>query len=197
MKLPIMKLPNIKLRDIKLQTFSVAVLLLAAAGLSGCQRNIVRAEPPSVTSPPDSEPFPQPTAVQQPDNPPAVPPEVATPAEPVPSVGGQPRPRAPVEVEAAKPKPEPEPQPPQIAPQLSAKAQATAVRTTTDDIRVAERNLQTAYGRQLNASQSDLVEKISGFLAQAHEAIRTGDWVRAQNLAQKAQVLSAELVKSF
>ena len=97
----------------------------------------------------------------------------------------------PVEAEAAKPKPEPEPQPPQIAPQLSAKAQAAAVRTTTDDIRVAERNLQTAYGRQLNASQSDLVEKIAGFLAQAHEAIRTGDWVRAQNLAQKAQVLSA------
>jgi hypothetical protein len=192
-----MKLRNMKLRHIKLQTISIAVLLLAAAGLSGCRRNIVRAEPPSVASPPDSEPFPQPTANQQPENPPAVPPEVASPAEPVPTVGGQPRPRAPVEVEAAKPKPEPEPQPPQIAPQLSAKAQATAVRTTTDDIRVAERNLQTAYGRQLNASQSDLVEKISGFLGQAHEAIRTGDWVRAQNLAQKAQVLSAQLVKSF
>jgi hypothetical protein len=181
----------------KLREISVVVLLLAAAGLSGCQRNIVRAEPPSVTSPPDSEPFPQPTANQQPTNPPAVPPEVTPPAEPVPTVGGQPRPRAPVEVEAAKPKPEPEPQPPQIAPQLSAKAQAAAVRSTTDDIRVAERNLQTAYGRQLNASQSDLVEKIAGFLGQAHEAIRTGDWVRAQNLAQKAQVLSAQLVKSF
>ncbi len=32
-----MKLPNMKLRHIKLQTFSVAALLLAAAGLSGCQ----------------------------------------------------------------------------------------------------------------------------------------------------------------
>lgn len=181
----------------KRREISFAIILLASGALAGCQRNIVRAEPPSVASPPDSEPFPQPTEVQQPDNPPAVPPDVTQPAEPVPTVGGQPRPRAPVEVEAAKPKPEPEPQPPQIAPQLSPKAQAAAVRTTTDDIRVAERNLQTAYGRQLNASQSDLVEKVAGFLAQAHEAIRTGDWVRAQNLAQKAQVLSAELVKSF
>ena len=181
----------------KLREISLGVLLLAAAGLSGCRRNIVRAEPPSVTTVPDSEPVPQPTAGQQPENPPAVPPEVTPPAEPVPTVAGQPRPRPPVEVEAAKPKPEPEPQPPQIAPQLSAKAQAAAVRSTTDDIRVAERNLQTAYGRQLNASQSDLVEKISGFLSQAHEAIRTGDWVRAQNLAQKAQVLSVQLIKSF
>lgn len=186
-----------KLRLMNIWKLDIVLLLLAAAGVSGCQRNIVRAEPPSVTTVPDSEPFPQPTAGQQPANPPAVPPDVTQPAEPIPSVGGQPRPRAPVEAEAAKPRPEPEPQPPQIAPQLSAKAQAAAVRTTTDDIRVAERNLQTAYGRQLDASQNDLVEKISGFLAQAHEAIRTGDWVRAQNLAQKAQVLSAELVKSF
>jgi hypothetical protein len=95
------------------------------------------------------------------------------------------------------PKAEPEPEPLQIAPELSPKDQAAAVRTTTDDIRVAERNLQVAYGRQLNASQNDLVGKIAGFLAQAHEAIRAGDWVRAQNLAQKAQVLSVELVKSL
>jgi len=114
-----------------------------------------------------------------------------------PAVAEQPRPRPPVEAEAAAPKAEPEPEPVQIAPQLSAKDQAAAVRTTTDDIRVAERNLQVVYGRQLSASQNDLVGKIAGFLAQAHEAIRTGDWVRAQNLAQKAQVLSVELVKSL
>ena len=181
------------------RNITIAILCLAAAGVSGCRRNIVRAAPPSVASPPNTEPFPQPTIVnqQQPANPPAEPPDVVQPAQPVPTVGGQSRPRPPVEAEAAKPKPEPEPQPPQIAPQLSAKDQAAAVRITTDDIRMAERNLQSAYGRQLNASQNDLVEKVSGFLAQAHEAIRAGDWVRAQNLAQKAQVLSGELIKSF
>ena len=177
----------------------VALLCLAAAGVSGCRRNIVRAAPPSVTTPPDTEPFPQPTVVNQQPVPvaPAEPPDVKPPAQPVPAVAEQPRPRPPVEAEAAVPKAEPEPEPIQIAPQLSAKDQAAAVRTTTDDIRVAERNLQVAYGRQLNAAQNDLVGKIAGFLAQAHEAIRTGDWVRAQNLAQKAQVLSVELVKSL
>jgi len=173
-------------------------LLFAAAGLTGCRRNIVRAAPPSVTTPPETEPFPQPTAVnQEPTPPPAEPPEVKSTPEPVPAVADQPRPKPPVETEAAAPKTEPEPEPLQIAPELSAKAQAAAVRTTTDDIRVAERNLQLAYGRQLNAAQNDLVAKITGFLAQAHEAIRTGDWVRAQNLAQKAQVLSLELIKSL
>jgi hypothetical protein len=176
-----------------------ALLCLAAAGLSGCRRNIVRAAPPSVATPPNTEPLPQPTVVnQQPvADVPSEPPDVKSPAQPVPAVGEPPRPRPPVEAEAAAPKAEPEPEPIQIAPQLSAKDQAAAVRATTDDIRVAERNLQVAYGRQLNASQNDLVGKIAGFLAQAHEAIRTGDWVRAQNLAQKAQVLSAELLKSF
>jgi outer membrane biosynthesis protein TonB len=176
----------------------VVLLCLAAAGLCGCRRNIVRAAPPSVATPPDTEPFPQPTVVtQQPPEPPAEPPDVQQPTQPVPAVADQPRPRAPVEAEAVAPKAEPGPEPIQIAPELSAKDQAAAVRTTTDDIRVAERNLQVAYGRQLSASQNDLVGKIAGFLSQAHEAIRTGDWVRAQNLAQKAQVLSVQLVKSF
>ena len=176
----------------------VALVCLTAVGLSGCRRNIVRAAPPSVATPPDTEPFPQPTVVtQQPPTPAAEPPDLQPPAQPVPAVADQPRPRAPVEAEAVAPKAEPELEPIQIAPELSAKDQAAAVRTTTNDIRVAERNLQVAYGRQLSASQNDLVGKIAGFLGQAHEAIRTGDWVRAQNLAQKAQVLSVQLVKSF
>lgn len=176
----------------------IALACLAAAGICGCRRNIVRAAPPSVTSPPETEPFPQPTAVDlRPAEPPAEPPDVTSPAQPVPAIAEQPRPRPPAEAEAAAPKAEPEPEPIQIAPQLSAKDQAAAVRTTTNDIRVAERNLQIAIGRQLNASQNDLVGKVAGFLAQAHEAIRTGDWVRAQNLAQKAQVLSVQLVKSL
>ncbi len=71
-----------------------------------------------------------------------------------------------------------------------------AERRTYEDINAAERNLQLAYGKQLNTAQHDLVEKIRGFLGQAREAIRAGDWVRARTLAQKAQVLSVELANS-
>src|SRR5260370_7086089 len=97
-----------------------ALLFLTAAGLSGCRRNIVRAAPPSVVSPPDSEPFPQPTVVNpQPAAAPAEPPDVKTPAQPRPVVAEQPRPRPPVETEVAPPKPQPEPEPLQNAPHLS------------------------------------------------------------------------------
>jgi hypothetical protein len=68
---------------------------------------------------------------------------------------------------------------------------------TEKAIAVAERNLQRAYGRELSAAQLDLVEKIRGFLAQAREAVQSADWVRARNLAEKAQVLSVELVRSL
>jgi len=42
-----------------------------------------------------------------------------------------------------------------------------------------------------------MVEKIQGFIAQAREALQASDYTRAQNLAQKAQLVSVELVKTF
>jgi type IV secretory pathway VirB10-like protein len=176
----------------------VLLVCLGAATLSGCRRNIVRAAPPSVTSTPQPERMPQPIVVTPPPATiPDEPPEVELEATPIPAVGPVPRPRPPVEVEAAKPKAEPEPEPPQISPQLSAKAQAAAKSKTENDIPVAERNLQIASGRQLSAAQQDLMEKIRGFLAQAHEAVGADDWLRAQNLAHKALILSVELVRSL
>jgi hypothetical protein len=62
---------------------------------------------------------------------------------------------------------------------------------------MAEKNMQLAEGKELKASQKDLLDKIKGFLGQAHEAIVADDWVRAQNLAEKARILSVELANSF
>ena len=62
---------------------------------------------------------------------------------------------------------------------------------------MARKNLQAARGKQLNAAQQDLVDKIGSFLAQSLDASKGGDWSRAQNLAQKARLLSVELVNSF
>jgi hypothetical protein len=103
-----------------------------------------------------------------------------------------PRP-VPAESEAAKPKPEP----PQISPQLSPQQQADAERLAKGDILTAEKNLQLAEGKQLNASQNDLAEKTREALGRAHEAIQANDWLRAQSLAQKAAILSNELLKSL
>src|SRR5208282_1179291 len=113
------------------------LICLAAGGVAGCQRNIVRAAPPSV-APPPTEPQPQPEIVLPPieakDTPAleSLPPPAPDVPEPAPA-----HPRAPSPAEAAKPK---EPEAPEISPQLSPAELDSAQRRTTDDIRVAERN---------------------------------------------------------
>ena len=100
-------------------------LCLAAAGLCGCRRNIVRAAPPSVTTPPDTEPFPQPTVVtQQPAPASAEPPDVKAPAQPVPAVREQPVPGLPSKPKWLRRKLNLSRSHIQIAPQLSAKNDA-------------------------------------------------------------------------
>jgi hypothetical protein len=177
----------------------LALLLPFSVFLAGCAgKNIVKAAPPSVSAPPPEETAPMP--------PPATPPPVTTTEEPAPEVPSPapppvpgnrpPAPRRPAPTETADPTPA-KPAPPQISPQLSPKDLETTKKNTTANITAAEQNLQLATGKQLSASQKDLSEKINGFLSQSHEAIMADDWVRAQNLAEKARVLSAELVKSF
>ncbi len=177
----------------------LALLCAVSAAMAGCaNKHIVRAAPPSVSAPPPDETSPMP--------PPETPPPVTTTEEPAPEVpspapppvpGKRPAaPRRPAPAETAESTPA-KPAPPQISPQLSARDLDATKKSTTANITTAEHNLQLANGRQLSAAQKDLTEKIKGFLSQSHEAIMADDWVRAQNLAEKARVLSAELVKSF
>jgi hypothetical protein len=177
----------------------LALLCAFSAAMAGCaNKHIVRAAPPSVSAPPPDETSPMP--------PPETPPPVTTTEEPAPEVpspapppapGKRPAaPRRPAPAETADPTPA-KPAPPQISPQLSPRDLEATKKNTTANITTAEHNLQFANGKQLSAAQKDLTEKIKGFLSQSHEAIMADDWVRAQNLAEKARVLSAELVKSF
>jgi len=170
------------------QIVILALLFTMALGVSGCKKRTAHAAPPAVAPAPPAQPVPTPS--MPPESKPEAPPE--TPPVPAPAPPS-------VKPAPAKPRPPdpPKPAPPQISPRLSPQEQAAAERHTNEDINVAERNLQVAYGKQLNASQHDLVEKIRGFLGQAREAMRAADWVRARNLAQKAQVLSVELVSSL
>jgi hypothetical protein len=86
---------------------------------------------------------------------------------------------------------------PTIAPQLTPKESAFAEQQTNESLRVAEKNLQAARGKNLNATQMDLVSKIRGFIKDAREAAKIADWSRARGLAKKAQVLSEELANSL
>jgi len=86
---------------------------------------------------------------------------------------------------------------PTIAPQLTSQESAVAEQQTNQSLRIAESNLQSARGKNLNATQTDLISKIRGFIKDAREAAQITDWSRARSLAKKAQVLSEELVDSL
>jgi hypothetical protein len=86
---------------------------------------------------------------------------------------------------------------PQIVPELSTQESTSLHRETDQSLTAAEHNLAATAGKSLNATQSDLASKVRSFISDAREAGRAGDWVRARDLAKKAQVLSEELVESL
>jgi hypothetical protein len=74
--------------------------------------------------------------------------------------------------------------------------QASHQRDTTDQLLGSvEDNLKKVAGRQLNSSQQEMVNQIHQFIEQSKAAVATGDMERGHNLAMKAHLLSAELVK--
>lgn len=82
---------------------------------------------------------------------------------------------------------------PALAPELAPQELELAKQQTNESLNITQRSLQAAKGRRLDSVQTDLVSKITGFADEARQAAKEGDWTRARNLAQKAQVLSQEL----
>jgi hypothetical protein len=183
------------------------ITLLLVCGLamlpSGCVRRTAHAAQPVVTAP-APKPIPAPTQTES--LPPATPPPVTNVSPPsdvnLPGAGNStaslpPKPPLPAHKPTNDNAPATRPPAPQISPQLSPSDQAAFEQKTNENIAAAEKNLGQTSGRLLNAAQNDLVEKIRGFLNQAHEAISQSDWTRAQNLSQKAYLLSVELINSL
>ncbi len=85
------------------------------------------------------------------------------------------------------------PDAPVIVPELTLQESTAFRQQTNESLSNAERNLSTTKGKSLNPMQADLASKVRGFIADAREAARAGDWARARNLAKKAQALSEEL----
>jgi len=182
---------------------SCAVLLgsvLAAAFLAGCAEGKARVRPWATAMTvrphiPHAAPgyTPEPPEFSAPDLPWDFPPP---PSRLV--VAHQPaRPRvavAPAPAESADPK---KTAAPSLAPLLSEQEVAEAQRQIGESAAAAQRHLDAAKGRSLNAAQSDLVAKVTSFLEESKGAAHEGDWTRARNLAKKAQVLAEELAATF
>jgi hypothetical protein len=195
-------------------TKTTGLIVLLSCGLSlamtGCGKT-VKASPPVAAMPmplpADSKPItniaPDTTATppEVAEAPPPTPPPAAVAPLPVTSSHSKPAPpphRQSTETQTAEtPAEQTRPPAPQISPELSPNDQYTYSRKTEEDLNVAGKNLQQSADKRLSAAQHDLVEKIQSFVSQSREASKAGDWARAQNLAQKARVLSVELVDSL
>lgn len=82
-----------------------------------------------------------------------------------------------------------------IAPKTTQEQAAKQKGQTNQLLAAAEANLRALAGKQLSASQQDMAEQVRQYVEQAKAADEAGDLQRAENLASKAQLLSAELVK--
>lgn len=83
----------------------------------------------------------------------------------------------------------------QIAPGMSP-AEATRQRHNAEQLLVAtDDRLKGLAGRTLDAKQQETVAQIRNYMEGAHSALKEGDVRRANTLAQKAQLLSEDLVK--
>jgi hypothetical protein len=198
-------------RNLEASTALVFVALAASLTQAGCLfHSNVRAAAPVAAAPQPEAERPM-TVAPDTDASPPKPAEEPAPVVPAatsaPSLNAIAKPKVP----SAPPKPATEqpatPEPaadaashapvPQISPQLSPADQQNYERKMNDDVTAAEKGLEQTKNRQLNAYQQDLVEKIHSFLEQSRDASKGGDWARAQNLAQKARLLSTELVNSL
>jgi hypothetical protein len=68
--------------------------------------------------------------------------------------------------------------------------------TANQMLGTTDANLKQIAGRQLSATQQDMVNQIRQFVKESKAAVVDGDLERARTLAWKAQVLSEELVKA-
>ena len=191
----------------------VVLLALACLAAAACHRQTAQAASPAAAAPAESatpapaQPSESPAA--KPQGPPApaatsgetetTPPAAKPPSLKVPEPAHTaPKPTAPAATPQPAPDaPAPRPAAPLISPRISPAEQSERRQQTEKSISVAEANLHRADGHALNDTQQDLVEKIRSFLAQAREAGEIPDWERAFVLAEKARILSEELVNSL
>ena len=190
-----------------LRSMPVLVALLACALLGGCARKkpvlVMPQEPPPATAPtPAAAPAPE-EAKQEPVEPQPSP----TPA------AGEAQGAATGTASNTKPKPHATPKktpqqvarnggktvvknedvPAPVAPPLSPEAQIQ--KAATEQLLQSTETAIKGITRQLSKEEQDNLARIKDFITQSRGALDLRDFVRARNLAQKAHLLSDELVK--
>jgi hypothetical protein len=82
-----------------------------------------------------------------------------------------------------------------ISPGLTQQQASSQRQSASQLIAGTDINLKKISGRQLSASQEEMVKQIQQYMEEAKTAGAAGDLEREHNLALKANLLSAELLK--
>jgi hypothetical protein len=82
-----------------------------------------------------------------------------------------------------------------ISPGVSEQQASKQIETTNQLLAKTNENLKIVESRQLNAGQQDTVKQIHSYMDQSKAAAEGGDAQRAYTLANKARMLSGDLVK--
>jgi outer membrane biosynthesis protein TonB len=125
-------------------------------------------------------------------------PEPKLPVPPKKPVSRKPAPKsapAPPPAPAQEPVTEPAPPVPDLEQILTPQQQQEYNQAIDRSIDRAQRNLAALGGRRLNPEQTLAVERIKTFIQQALEARKT-DLLRAKSLAERADVLAEDLLRS-
>jgi outer membrane biosynthesis protein TonB len=195
--------------------FLIPVRTLVAAALcfallaSACEKKVVKTTPtvlvPSIETqlqpPATPQTAPEAAATPEPENPPSVTPETEEAEKPKPKPH-KPVARKPTTPEPLKPEPvqaeQPKPAEPSASVQISADVPNAAVQSETQKtvqlLRDSEAKL-ASLARSLNESEQAMQRQARDYIAQSNQAVRSGDYERAYNLAMKANLLANELAK--
>jgi hypothetical protein len=84
---------------------------------------------------------------------------------------------------------------PAISPGVTTQQASQQLDTTKGLLAMTDENLKIVASRQLNAEQQDTVNQIKIYVEQSKAASKNGDLQRAYTLANKARMLSGDLVK--
>lgn len=186
------------------KTTLAAVTLFALLFGNGCDvfRKKKPAPPPAI--PPSIENQPKIDIPQPQPQPPAPQPEPQPPIQQTPSAT-KPKPKrtrppkkviVPAEPDTTTTMPEPAKPAPDAsinAPMTNAQAERQK-QQTTNLLGSAESNLNNIH-RSLSGDEQQMVAQIRNYIAQSRKAMTDGDLERAYNLANKANLLSSELMK--
>ncbi len=82
-----------------------------------------------------------------------------------------------------------------ISPGVSRQQASQQLETTNHLLAKTDDNLKIISSRQLSASQQDTVKQIRSYMEQSRKASHEGDVQRAYTLANKARMLSGDLLK--